>query len=488
MNRKKTKLLLFITIFFTTILFAAGAETGAYKYQAYTGASTLSAMQEANRMVAKKVLPVVVSINVETVEKREVPTMPSPFDFFFNFPGRPQNPNQQPQEKPKTQEFRSEALGSGIIVKKTGTTVYVLTNNHVAGNADKITIHLYDDRVFDAKLVGKDPRKDIALVKFTTKEDVPIADLGDSDTVQAGDIAFAVGNPLGFSSTITSGIISAVGRKADDRLGTSFTDYIQTDAAINPGNSGGPLVNIKGQVIGINTWIASQSGGSIGLGFAIPINNAKKVINELISSGKVEYGWLGISMSDPSEGIARDMGLTGKDGAFVFNVYKGSPAWKGGIKPGDYITKIDSHNIKDADDLLHVVGNLEPGKTYSFRVIRYNNPVNLRVKIATRKDEEEIIKDSKSLWPGVTVVGITKDIQERLNLKSNIGKVMIGAVSQNTSAFKAGLRSGDIVKEINRKKINSVMDFYRIINNAHSKEFIFKVNKQGTDVILGIVP
>ncbi len=488
MNRKKTKILILIAILLTTFVLTAGAETGAYKYQAYTGAGTLSAMQEANRMVAKKVLPVVVTINVETVEKRQVPTMQSPFDFFFNFPGQPQNPNQQQQEKPKTQEFRSEALGSGIIVKKTGDTVYVLTNNHVAGNADKITIHLYDDRVFDAKLVGKDPRKDIALVKFTTKEDVPIADLGDSDTVQAGDIAFAVGNPLGFSSTITSGIISAVGRKADDRLGTNFTDYIQTDAAINPGNSGGPLVNIKGEVIGINTWIASQSGGSIGLGFAIPINNAKKVINELISSGKVEYGWLGISMSDPSEGIAKDMGLTGKDGAFVFNVYKGSPAWKGGIKPGDYITKIDSNSIKDADDLLHVVGNLEPGKTYSFRVIRYNNPVNLRVKIATRKNEEEIVKDSKSLWPGVTVVGITKDIQERLNLKSNIGKVMIGAVSQNTSAFKAGLRSGDIVKEINRKKINSVMDFYKIINSNNSKELIFKVNKQGTDVILGIVP
>ncbi len=483
---KKTKALLITAIFSLAVIATAAAETVPYRYQTYTGMGALAAMQEANRMVAKKVLPVVVSINVENVVKREVPTMPSPFEFFFNFPN--QRPGQNPEEKPKTQEFRSEALGSGIIVKKTGNTVYVLTNNHVAGNADKITIHLYDERVFDAELVGKDPRKDIALVKFTTKEDVPIAELGDSDTVQAGDIAFAVGNPLGFDSTITSGIISAVGRKADDRLGTSFTDYIQTDAAINPGNSGGPLVNIKGQVIGINTWIASQSGGSIGLGFAIPINNAKKVIDKLITSGKVEYGWLGISMSDPSEGIINDMGLKNKKGAFVFNVYKGSPAWKGGIKPGDYITAIDAHRIEDANDLLHVVGNLEPGKTYTFRVIRYKKPLTVRVKIATRKDEKEIRENSKSLWPGLTVVGITKDIQERLNLPSNIGKVMIGAVDQNTSAFKAGLRSGDIIKEINRKKINSVMDFYRIINSVDSKEYIFKVNKQGTDVILGIVP
>jgi len=484
-SKRITAILLMIVLAVSSISYVS-AETAPYRYQAYTGASSLEAMQNANRMVAKKVLPVVVTINVVNVIKREVPQMPSPFEFFFNFPN--QRPQQNPQQKPRTQEFKSEALGSGIIVKKTGKTVYVLTNNHVAGNADKITIHLYDGRVFDAKLVGKDPRKDIALVKFTTKEDVPIADLGDSDTVQAGDIAFAVGNPLGFDSTITSGIISAVGRKADDRLGTSFTDYIQTDAAINPGNSGGPLVNIKGQVIGINTWIASQSGGSIGLGFAIPINNAKKVIDKLIATGKVEYGWLGISMSDPSEGIINDMGLKNKDGAFVFNVYKNSPAWKGGIKPGDYITYIDSNKIKDSNDLLHVVGNLEPGKTYTFKVIRYKKPVTLRVKIATRKDDKEILENSKYLWPGLTVVGITKDIQERLNLPSNIGKVMIGAVDENTPAFKAGLRSGDIIKEINKKKINSVMDFYKIINSSGSKELIFKVNKQGTDVILGIVP
>ncbi len=484
-SKKITAILLMIILAVSSVSYVS-AETAPYRYQSYTGASSLEAMQNANRMVAKKVLPVVVTINVVNVIKREVPPMPSPFEFFFNFPN--QRPQQNPQEKPRTQEFKSEALGSGIIVKKTGKTVYVLTNNHVAGNADKITIHLYDGRVFDAKLVGKDPRKDIALVKFTTKEDVPIADLGDSDTVQPGDIAFAVGNPLGFDSTITSGIISAVGRKADDRLGTSFTDYIQTDAAINPGNSGGPLVNIKGQVIGINTWIASQSGGSIGLGFAIPINNAKKVIDKLIATGKVEYGWLGISMSDPSEGIINDMGLKDKKGAFVFNVYKNSPAWKGGIKPGDFITYIDSNKIEDANDLLHVVGNLEPGKTYTFKVIRYKKPVTLRVKIATRKDDKAILENSKYLWPGLTVVGITKDIQERLNLPSNIGKVMIGAVDENTPAFKAGLRSGDIIKEINKKKINSVMDFYKIINSSSSKELIFKVNKQGTDVILGIVP
>ncbi len=481
-TRKFTVLILTALLLLGTAGFTA-AESSPYRYQGVTQTNILQAMQKENRMIAKKVLPAVVTINVETVVKREVPVMPSPFDFFFNAPNR-----QQQQQKPRMQEFKSAALGSGIIVKKTGKTVYVLTNNHVAGNADKITIHLYDGRVFDAKLVGKDPRKDIALVKFETKESVPIAELGDSSTVQPGDITFAVGNPLGFDSTITSGIISAVGRKANDRLGTSFTDYIQTDAAINPGNSGGPLVNIAGQVIGMNTWIASQSGGSIGLGFAIPINNAKKVINQLIATGKVEYGWLGISMSDPSTGIINDMGLKHKEGAFVFNVYRDSPAWKGGLKPGDFITAIDSNKIKNANELLHVVGNLVPGKTYTFKVLRYRRLVSLRVRITTRKDEAAIQKNSKALWPGVTVVGITKDIRKKLNLPSNIGKVMIGAVEEGTSAFKAGLRSGDIIKEINRKRINSIMDFYKIINANTSGELIFKVNKQGTDVILGIVP
>jgi len=486
MKGKRIFTVLIAALFLAGTVGFLAAETNPYNYRGgYTQTSPLQAMQNANRIIAKKLLPVVVTINVETVIKREVPQMASPFDFFFNMPG---NPNQKPQQKPKTQEFRTAALGSGIIVKKTGDTVYVLTNNHVAGNADKITIHLYDGRKFNAKLVGKDPRKDIALVEFKTKDTIPVADIGDSSTVEPGDIAFAIGNPLGFDSTITSGIISAVGRKADNQLGTSFTDYIQTDAAINPGNSGGPLVNINGQVIGINTWIASRSGGSIGLGFAIPINSAKKVIDQLITSGKVEYGWLGISMSDPSEGIIKDMHLKNKKGAFVFNVYKNSPAWKGGIKPGDFITAINSQTIKDANDLLHVVGNLVPGKTYTFQAIRSGRIITTRVKIETRKNEEAIQKNAKSLWPGVTVVGITKDIRKKLNLPANIGKVMIGAVEQNTSAFKAGLRTGDIIKEINRKKISSVMDFYNVINSKTYGELIFKVNKQGTDVILGIVP
>ena len=291
-------------------------------------------------------------------------------------------------------------MGSGVIVRKDNGNIYILTNNHVVGEADEITIHLDDGRVFEAEIVGTDPRRDIALVKFETNEDIPVARLGNSDEVQVGDISFAIGNPLGFSSTFTSGVISAVGRNADERMGTSFTDFIQTDAAINPGNSGGALVNIYGEVIGINTWIASQTGGNIGLGFSIPINRAKEIIDDLIKSGKVEYGWLGISMGDPSDNLVEGMNLINKSGAFVFNVYKDSPAWDGGIKPGDFITSIDNKKIKNGNDLLKIVGNLKPGKQYVFKLVREAEPVTVYIDIAARYSKVKVNNNSQLIIYG----------------------------------------------------------------------------------------
>jgi S1-C subfamily serine protease len=228
-------------------------------------------LQNAFRQVSQKVLPVVVEIDVVNIIERKTI---NPFEYFFRFPGTPNNV--EPQQ---TQKFRQEGLGSGVIVERRGKKVYILTNNHVVGEADEIKVNLYDGRSFPAKLVGKDPLKDLALISIETKEDVPIATMGNSDDVYVGDWVLAIGNPLGFESTVTAGIISAKGRSG---TGQSFTDYIQTDAAINPGNSGGALVNLKGEVIGINTFIASNSGGNIGLGFAIPINNARRAIDDFI--------------------------------------------------------------------------------------------------------------------------------------------------------------------------------------------------------------
>jgi len=252
---------------------------------------TLEQIQYSFREVAQEALPVVVEINTIDVITQRIPRTQSPWDFFFG-----PSPDRGDSEE---REFRQPGLGSGVIVHRTNGKIYVLTNNHVAGEAEEISISLHDGREFKGKLVGTDPRRDLAVVMFETREEIPIASLGDSNTLEVGDLVLAVGNPFGFESTITMGIISAVGREAD--LGTSvasLTDYIQTDASINPGNSGGALVNLRGEVVGINTWIASRTGSSAGLGFAVPINTAKKTVDEILTKGRVEYGWLGVQIVD----------------------------------------------------------------------------------------------------------------------------------------------------------------------------------------------
>ena len=257
------------------------------------------ALQSTFRSVSNNVLPAVVEIDVKEKKSVQTPSMDGwPF-FFFGLPE-----DQQGDKKGNTREYEQSATGSGVIVRRNGKTIYVLTNNHVAGAASSITIKLNDGREFEGKLVGADSRIDVALVSFDTSDkDITIATLGDSDKVQTGDICLAMGTPLGYFQSVTQGIVSATGRSGSG-IG-SISDFIQTDAAINQGNSGGPLVNIYGEIIGINTWIASNSGGSQGLGFAIPINNIKHSIDQFISKGKVSYGWIGVSLLDVSN-ISKD--------------------------------------------------------------------------------------------------------------------------------------------------------------------------------------
>src|SRR5574344_195135 len=291
--------------------------------------SVIEAMQNVFRSVSSSVLPSVVEVDVvETKTRPANPFSEIPF-FFFGEPEGSQDNSQQ-------REYKQSGLGSGVIVKRDGKTYYVLTNNHVAGSANEITVKLNDGREFSCKLVGNDERKDIALVSFTSDDDkIPVAILADSDKVQTGDICFAMGTPLGYFASVTQGIVSATGRTGTG-IG-NISDFIQTDAAINQGNSGGPLVNIYGEVIGINTWIASQSGGSQGLGFAIPINNIKKAINDFISKGKVTYGWLGVSLVDITKEYKEELGVGNTTGAFASQVFVGSPAQKSGMQAGDYI-------------------------------------------------------------------------------------------------------------------------------------------------------
>ncbi len=443
----------------------------------------LDNMQNAFRFVARKVMPSVVEIDVVDVVKTPAQRV-NPFFFFFG----PRGGDSQPEQgQPEEREFRREGMGSGVIVRRDSGRVYVLTNDHVVGEADEIKINLTDGRKFDAKIVGRDPRRDLALVSFETRETVPVADLGDSDRIQVGDWAIAVGNPLGFESTVTAGIISAIGRQSGPGIQGGFNEYIQTDAAINQGNSGGALANIRGEVIGINTWIASPSGGSVGLGFAIPINSAKKVLDDFISKGRVEYGWLGINVGDIPDEMAEDLRVKGRQGGFVYSVFDESPAQKGGILPGDFVTAIDGEAIRNTNHLLRVVGELTPGKRVRFDLIRYGRPMTVTVSIAARDDEAKIEARQKAVWPGLSVMRITDRIRDQLKLGRGSGELVISAVSEGSPAAIAGFRPGDIVRTVNNEDVKNVMEFYRALNESRGREVTFQIYREGTRVVLGLV-
>jgi Do/DeqQ family serine protease len=372
-----------------------------------------------------------------------------------------------------------------VIVQKDGNKVYVLTNNHVVGTADKIDVKVYGGKTYEAKLVGTDERKDIALVMFTTNDKIQVAELGDSDQSYVGDWVLAIGNPLGFDYSVTAGIVSAVGRRGGPT--NNISDFIQTDAAINQGNSGGALVNINGQVIGINTWIATRTGSSAGLGFAIPINNAKSAIGNFIKFGKVEYGWLGVSISDASPDVAKDMNFGDTKGSLVSQVFKGSPAEKGGFLPGDYITKVDATIITGRDQLLAIIGDIQGGKTSSFEILRSGKKMTLQVTLAKRPDEKDLATQNKNLWPGLSIVPITADIQDRLQLDKGIKGLIIDDIVQNSPADVAGLRVGDIIKQMNNENVNTTLDFYRLLNDKSKNDVTFTYTRKGVDLKISLV-
>lgn len=444
--------------------------------------NALTTMQSSFRQVAAKVQPVVVEIDVTEVARQRAPQMELPFDWFFG----------QPNPGGKERSFRQSGLGSGIIVRRAGNRVYVLTNNHVVKDATDISVKMYDGRISKASVVGKDPRRDVAVLSFETADPVSTAELGDSDSVQVGDIVFAVGNPLGFASTVTMGIVSALGRRARGDAAT-YTDYIQTDAAINQGNSGGALVNIRGEVVGMNTWIAAPGGGSVGLGFAIPINNTRQAIEDLIARGRVEYGWLGVQIGDMQESgpilaTARDLKVEGSKGAFVWNLYRESPADRAGLLPGDFVTRVNGRNIRDANDLTQLIGGLRAGESSEFTVVRYGSPLTLRVTIGKRDDQDKVAQP-ENLWPGLSVFPLTDEVRQDQNIPPDVRGVIIGDLAdQSTPAAAAGIRAGDIIKAINGKSVSSMMDYYKALNTASRRSVSFQILRAGTDVTIGLSP
>ena len=430
-------------------------------------------VQTAFRYVADKVQPAVVEINI--VEKAQAPQASPqdqlPWRFFFN---NPNDGSGQPQ-----QPFAEKGLGSGIIVRQDGKTVYVLTNNHVAGSATEITVITHDEKEYKATLVGKDEKRDIALVKFETDSpDITVATFGDSSRVRVGDWAIAIGSPLGLVSSVTTGTVSAVNRSGGPD--GNINDFIQTDASINKGNSGGALVNIRGEVIGMNTWIASSTGGSIGLGFAIPINNVKKGIADFISKGKVEYGWMGIGLDALDKATAEELGADPKKAVIAASVFRKSPAEKGGILPGDVILKVNGAEIKGMEQLQRIVGDLQAGTTVSIDVLRNGKPVSVRVKIEVRNDSAAA--NDGNYFPGLLVRSLKFEDLDQNKLPKGVKGVFVLSVADKSPGSIVGLKAQDIVTEINDKPVTSVREFYAAVNDAGARKLAFTVNRDGETV------
>jgi len=424
-------------------------------------------LQNAFNGVAENVLPSVVELKTVSVRRQTLPNIPG-FEFFFG-----------PRDQERGQERRTQGLGSGIIVRKKDNVYYALTNNHVVDDTTEIRVATKDGKEYPAELVGKDERKDLAVISFKTNDYYPLATLGDSDTVRVGDWAIAMGNPLGeqFAFSVTMGIVSAV-----DRTGGpsgNINDFIQTDAPINQGNSGGPLVNIRGEIIGINTWIASNSsgGGNVGLGFAIPINNAKRSIDELITSGVTSYGWLGVSLTEPGKEAAAALGIEGKRGALATQVFLGSPADKGGICPGDYITHVDKKEARDVNALTRMVGDLKPGDSATFTVIRDGAARDIQVRIETRTDA--VASDSKKLWPGFLVMPLTDDLREQLNLDKDAKGLCVVRVESNSPADIIGMKQGDLVTALNGENVGDLRGFYKLLREKTSSELWLGFTRSG---------
>ncbi len=467
-----------VVAFGVLALFFSPAPTGAQSRDM----EIMEAFQNTLRRISRDVLPVVVEIEVVERVSSSSRGGTSPLDFFFGRPGT----DRRGDTSETSEEYQRHGIGSGIIVRRDGRNVYVLTNEHVAGGADDINLRLHDGREYEARLVGADRNTDLALIVFESDDEIPIATLGDSSDLQVGDFVLAVGNPMGFESTITSGIISALGRKGPRHPDTlPLTDYIQTDAAINEGNSGGALVNLRGEVVGMNTWIASQSGGNVGLGFAIPINNATRAIDQFIESGRIEYGWLGVNMADPPKSPTNSL-RESEGGAFVFNVYRQSPASEAGIQPGDIIIRVGDTPIRGGDDLLRAVTSLSPGDRTRFFVKRNGDTRSVYVRTGARPDRADQVRSS-DLWPGMSVVEVTDQIRANLDLPSRGSDLIVGHVSDGSPAAIAGLRSGDIVVRVNNRDVGTLRDFYMELNGVSGDEVTFRIRRNDTNLIIGLV-
>jgi serine protease Do len=356
-----------------------------------------------------------------------------------------------PRELPPQQ-----GVGSGVIVSKDG---YILTNNHVVSGADEVTVTLAKDRDVSAKVVGTDPMSDLAVIKVNEK-DLPAATLGDSDHLRVGEWVVAAGNPFGLSDTVTAGIVSAKGR-SNVRI-AEYEDFIQTDAAINPGNSGGPLVDLHGRVVGVNTAIATRNGGNAGVGFAIPINMAKSVMDSLIHKGQVVRGWLGVAIQPLDEGLAKSFGYDSTEGALIGDVLPNSPAEHAGLKAGDIVVKFGDKKVQDMQQLRNLAAATEPGTKVDVEVIRDGKPVTVSVKV-TQREAQVAMETGHDVSDelGLGVADLTPQQARELGLEANTRGVVVTQVDPNGLAYTAGIQSGDVIVDVQGVPVSNVTEFQR---------------------------
>ncbi len=436
--------------------------------------------------VVSRVAPAVVTVRSEMRVRpaQQMPFMDDP--FFRQFFGDRVPREQQPPQ-------REEGVGSGVIVSADG---YILTNHHVIDGAQQIKVELTDRRVLDAKVVGSDKPSDLAVLKIDATG-LPVLPLGDSDRVRVGDVVLAVGNPLDIGQTVTSGIVSAKGRQTSIGDG-SFADFIQTDAAINRGNSGGALVNTSGELVGINSQIVgSPTGGNIGIGFAIPSNMAKGVMDQLLKTGKVRRGQLGIIVQPVTSDIAQSLDLKEIRGVIVSQVQQGSAADSAGIRQGDVITALNGTPVNDSNELRNRVASTQPGTDVTLDVLRDGRQQQIRARLGEYKapnsqDERAEGGDTGgntgSGKLGVSVEPVTPEIARQLQLRPGETGVVVGEVDPNGPAADAGIQQGDVIEQINRQPVRSASDIASALQRAGSRPVLLLVSRRGQTVFLTVHP
>jgi len=481
----KRKLVIKLTLGFTIIAFLSGLfffinHERANSLTKNDKLTTAKSLGQAFVEVAKKVQPSVVNVTTEkTVTMRpwdrfgEDFFKGSPFEEFFKGFGF------GPREKGKEYRHKQRSGGSGVIVDKEG---YILTNNHVIEGADKVKIRLNDGREFIATVKGQDQRTDLAVLHIKAK-DLPIAALGDSDKLEVGEWAIAIGSPFGLEHTVTVGVISAKGRSG---LGTgTYEDFIQTDASINPGNSGGPLINIDGEVIGINAMIIQPGTG---IGFAIPINMAKQILNDLIKYGKFTRPWLGISVQDLTPEMIEHFKVKEKDGVLVGQVYPGTGAEKAGLASGDIIKSVDDKTVKNVSELVKEIQKKKVGQKVKLNLIRDGKATVIEITLTSMPDKPELAKEKEKEGEeklGARVQELTPQIAARYRISGVKHGVVIISVEDGSLAGEIGLQEGDVILEINRKKIETMKDFDKAIKDANlEKGILFHIHRKGSSFYL----